>query len=70
MRTLIFELGFCALVIVVVSYLIDQHSVGTSGWINYEQQEQGKEQCERNIKRSEHCVPDIIWLPVASDLAE
>lgn len=59
-----------ALVIVTVTYIVEANIVGEAGYITYGQQEQGKEQCERYIKRSEHCVPDIIWLPVASDLAE
>ena len=60
----------CTLAIVAASWIVDANTIGEAGYITYEQQEQGKEQCERNIKRSEHCVPDIIWLPVVSDLAE
>ena len=58
------------LAVVTASWVVDANIVGEAGYVTYEQQEQDKEQCERNIKRSEHCVPDIIWLPVASDLAE
>lgn len=33
--------------------------------ITYEQQHQDKELCERDIKRSERCVPVMMWLPEA-----
>ena len=56
-----------ALVVVFASNFTDAKHVERQGYITYDQQEQDKEQCERNIKRSEHCVPDIIWLPVATE---
>lgn len=33
--------------------------------ISYWQQRQDKELCERDIKRSERCVPVMMWLPEA-----
>ena len=63
-----FHIGVAvAVAIVAVGWVIKANTIGEAGYITYEQQEQDKEQCERNIKRSEHCVPDIIWLPVASE---
>ena len=56
--------------VVGINLMVYNTDVSEDGFITYEQQEQDKEQCERNIRRSEHCVPDILWLPVASDLAE
>jgi hypothetical protein len=34
--------------------------------ITYEQQAQDKALCEQEIKRSEQCVPVMMWLPEAS----
>ena len=58
------------LAVVAASWIVNANTISEADYITYEQQGYDKEQCERNIKRSEHCVPDIIWLPVASDLAE
>lgn len=33
------------------------------GYVSYPQQRQDKELCERDIKRSERCVPVMMWLP-------
>ena len=42
-------------------YLARDNSV-----ITYTQQRQDKELCERDIKRSERCVPVMMWLPEAA----
>lgn len=65
-RDQIIGLILSCLVMFVLGFLVGVPTVPSSA-ITYEQQHQDKELCERDIKRSERCVPVMMWLPEVTE---
>ena len=57
-----FMFGFCCGLAALLSYTLFAYA---NGLVLYADQREDKAKCEESIKRSEQCVPSILWLPEA-----